>query len=167
MKRTTLTLLTTLLMTNGFAATSALAAPGDNQGTPVIPHQQNGQQQTQGHGSQQRPGNGPGQQDNHRQPGGDHGGNEPHRQAGGERGQGEPHRQHADRFAYHGNDFRRGHAAPERFRGDQYRVNDWHARGLPQPPQGHYWAAIDGNYVLMAVTTGIITSIILNSALSH
>lgn len=157
MKRTAITLLTTLLIANGFAASSAMAAPGDNQGGPVIPHQQNGQPQRQGQGPQQGPGNGPGHQR--------HGQERP--QQGGDRGRGEPHRQQGDRFAYHGNDFRRGHAAPKSFRGDKYRVNDWRARGLSQPPQGHYWAAINGNYVLMAATTGIITSIIMNSALSR
>ncbi|MBS0910465.1 RcnB family protein [Tatumella sp. JGM118] len=167
MKRTAITLLTTLLIANGFAASSAMAATGDNQGGQVIPHPQNGQ--PQGHGPQQGPGNGPDHQGNGQnrpQQGGNRGGHdEPHGQQGGDRGRGEPHGQQAERFAYHGNDFRRGHAAPKNFRGDKYRVNDWRARGLSQPPQGHYWAAINGNYVLMAATTGIITSIIMNSAL--
>ena len=157
MKRTTIALLTTLLIANGFSVSSAMAAPGDNQGGPVIPHPQNSQPQRQGHGPQQGPGNGP-----------EHQGHAQDRpQHGGDRGRGEPPRQQADRFAYHGNDFRRGHAAPKRFRGDKYRVNDWRSRGLSQPPQGHYWAAINGNYVLIAATTGIITSIIMNSALSR
>ncbi len=151
MKRTTIALLTTLLITNGVGISSAMAAPGDDQGRPM-PHQQNGHQDQNGHQQQgpQHPGNG----QNRPQPAGD-------------RGHAEPRHQQAQRFAYHGNDFRRGHAVPQNYRGDQYRVNDWRARGLSQPPQGHYWANINGNYVLMAAATGIITSIILNSALSH
>lgn len=151
MKRTTIALLTTLLITNGVGISSAMAAPGDDQGRPV-PHQQNDHQ---GQGPQHQ---GQGQQ---------HQGGQNRPQQAGDREHGQPHRQQASRFAFHGNDFRRGHAAPESYRGAQYRVNDWRARGLSQPPQGHYWANINGNYVLMAAATGIITSIILNGALSR
>jgi len=38
---------------------------------------------------------------------------------------------------------------------------------LGEPPEGHYWADIDGNYVLMAVATGIITSIIIDNSLDR
>ncbi|PWC11430.1 hypothetical protein B4923_13965 [Brenneria roseae subsp. americana] len=71
-----------------------------------------------------------------------------------------------DHFVWSGNDFRKGHPAPQRFRGDSYRVNDWRARGLHEPPAGQHWAYIDGNYVLIAAATGIITAILLNSALN-
>ena len=151
MKRTTMALLTTLLITNGVGISSAMAAPGDDQGRPV-PHQQN-DYQGQGPQGQER---GPQHQDGQNRP-----------QQAGNRDRGQPHRQQVSRFAFHGNDFRRGHPAPESYRGAQYRVDDWRARGLSQPPQGHYWANINGNYVLMAAATGIITSIILNGALSH
>ncbi|MFC3395718.1 RcnB family protein [Brenneria rubrifaciens] len=70
-----------------------------------------------------------------------------------------------DHFAWRGNNFRKGHPAPQRFRGDDYRVNDWRARGLGEPPAGQHWAHIDGNYVLIAATTGIITAILMNGAL--
>ncbi len=72
-----------------------------------------------------------------------------------------------DRFAWQGHDFRRGYPAPQPFRGEQYRVSDWRDRGLRQPPRGEHWAYIDGNYVLIAAATGIITSIILNNALGE
>ncbi|MBT0728508.1 RcnB family protein [Rosenbergiella australiborealis] len=65
-------------------------------------------------------------------------------------------------FAYQGHNFDRGRPVPEDFRGPDYRVDDWHDRGLPSPPPGQHWAYIDGNYLLVAATTGIITSIILN-----
>ncbi|MFE8116041.1 RcnB family protein [Brenneria goodwinii] len=71
-----------------------------------------------------------------------------------------------DHFASGGNDFRKGHQVPQRFRGNDYRVNDWRARGLREPPAGQHWAYIDGNYVLIAAATGIITAILLNSALN-
>lgn len=73
--------------------------------------------------------------------------------------------QNADHFAYSGHEFRQGQPAPRAFRSHDYRVNDWHARGLPSPPDGQHWSYIDGRYVLIAATTGIITSILLNGAL--
>lgn len=57
-------------------------------------------------------------------------------------------------------DFRKGRPLPEKYRGEGYQVNDWHQRGLKQPPAGHRWQNIDGNYVLIAVATGVITSVI-------
>ncbi|MTD26906.1 RcnB family protein [Erwinia sorbitola] len=72
-----------------------------------------------------------------------------------------------DHFAWNGHDFRRGHPAPERYRGDDYRVNDWRDRGLDEPPRGEHWAYVDGNYVLIAAATGVITSIILGNVLGH
>lgn len=90
--------------------------------------------------------------------------------AHGDKGpQGNPHqaRHEQDHFAWNGHDFRKGHPAPERFRGNDYRINDWNDRGLPAPPRGQHWSYIDGNYVLIAAATGIITSILINGALSH
>jgi Ni/Co efflux regulator RcnB len=40
---------------------------------------------------------------------------------------------------------------------------DWRAHHLHQPPSGYEWRQIDGRYVLAAVATGIIASIILSS----
>ena len=74
-------------------------------------------------------------------------------------------RHEQDHFAWRGNDFRKGHPAPAPFRGDEYRVRDWSDRGLPPPPEGHHWSYIDGNYVLIAAATGIITSILVSGAL--
>ncbi|WP_434586031.1 RcnB family protein [Klebsiella sp. R390] len=118
---------------------------------------------------QQGPGNnGPqGNGDNHRQ-GGDNRG--PGRdQHADNRGQSKPHqdRHEQDHFAWNGHDFRKGQPAPEHYRGNDYRVNDWNARGLPAPPQGQHWSYIDGNYVLIAAASGIITSILVNGLLSH
>jgi Ni/Co efflux regulator RcnB len=50
---------------------------------------------------------------------------------------------------------------------NDYRVRDWNDRGLPPPPQGQHWSYINGNYVLIAAATGIITSILVNGVLSH
>ncbi|NRB54593.1 MAG: RcnB family protein [Salinicola sp.] len=55
-----------------------------------------------------------------------------------------------------------GHLADRYYRDDRYWVRDWHARHLREPPRGHRWLNIDGDYVLAAVATGVITAIVLN-----
>ena len=40
---------------------------------------------------------------------------------------------------------------------------DWHAHHLRQPPRGYEWREVDGNYVLAAVATGVIASVIIAS----
>ncbi len=66
-------------------------------------------------------------------------------------------------FTWLGDDFRRGQPAPRRYRGGDYRVDDWRDRGLDEPPRGAHWAYIDGNYVLIAAATGLITAIIVGN----
>jgi Ni/Co efflux regulator RcnB len=44
-----------------------------------------------------------------------------------------------------------------------YVVNDWGYYGLNQPPYGYYWRRSDaGDFLLVALATGIITDMILN-----
>ncbi len=40
---------------------------------------------------------------------------------------------------------------------------DYRARHLRQPPRGYEWREVDGNYVMAAVATGLIASIILSN----
>ena len=40
---------------------------------------------------------------------------------------------------------------------------DWRASHLHRPPHGYEWREVDGNYVMAAVATGIIASVIANS----
>ncbi|WP_380184316.1 RcnB family protein [Kalamiella sp. sgz302252] len=95
-------------------------------------------------------------------------GNPQHEQRDGQHvnPQHEPQRepQHNARPAEHRQDqhqaFHKGRPLPEKYRGEGYQVNDWHKRGLKAPPAGHRWQNIDGNYVLIAVATGVITSVI-------
>jgi Ni/Co efflux regulator RcnB len=44
------------------------------------------------------------------------------------------------------------------------RVEDYRTYHLSAPPRGYEWREVDGNYVLAAVTTGIIASVIAASA---
>jgi Ni/Co efflux regulator RcnB len=45
-------------------------------------------------------------------------------------------------------------------RGEQV---DWHAHHLRTPPRGYEWRQVDGNYVLAAVATGVVASVIVAS----
>ncbi len=149
MKKTTLALVITLFSTSACLSTFSYAdGPGGQQNQQWQPRQ--GQQD---HGGQRAEG-GPGRQGGRGAP-------------GGHNGRGNARAGERDHFAWNGHDFRRGHPAPRRYRGDDYRVNDWRDRGLYEPPRGQHWAYIDGNYVLIAVATGVITSIILGSVLQH
>lgn len=53
---------------------------------------------------------------------------------------------------------RLGHADWER--GERL---DWRAHHLRRPPRGYEWREVDGNYVMAAVATGLIASIIANA----
>ena len=53
-----------------------------------------------------------------------------------------------------------GHLPPE-YRGGSYAVNDWHSEHLREPPHGyHYVRSDNGDFILVAITTGVIASII-------
>jgi Ni/Co efflux regulator RcnB len=44
---------------------------------------------------------------------------------------------------------------------------DWHSHHLRQPPRGYEWREVDGNYVLAAVATGVIASVIIAASQPH
>jgi Ni/Co efflux regulator RcnB len=46
---------------------------------------------------------------------------------------------------------------------DRGRRIDWRERHLSRPPHGYEWREVDGNYVMAAVATGIIASVIANA----
>lgn len=54
---------------------------------------------------------------------------------------------------------KRGERLAEGHRGD--RVADYKHHGLKKPPKGHEWRKVDDRYVLIAVTTGLISSVIV------
>jgi Ni/Co efflux regulator RcnB len=59
--------------------------------------------------------------------------------------------------------FRPGQAIPPYYFRDynRYAINDWRRYNLYPPPPGHRWMMVDGNFVLAAISTGIITTILL------
>ena len=58
--------------------------------------------------------------------------------------------------------FHRGGRLPAQYRSHHYVVNDWRGHRLSAPPRGYHWVQTGGDYVLIAVATGIIASILLN-----
>jgi Ni/Co efflux regulator RcnB len=44
---------------------------------------------------------------------------------------------------------------------------DYRERHLRAPPSGYEWRLVDGNYVLAAVATGVIASVIVATATGH
>jgi Ni/Co efflux regulator RcnB len=49
----------------------------------------------------------------------------------------------------------RGQRLPANYRGRNHYV-DWRAHRLRQPPGGYQWVEVDGQYVMVAIATGLI-----------
>lgn len=56
----------------------------------------------------------------------------------------------------------RGGRLPPQWRGREYVVDDWRGHRLNQPPRGYHWVQTGADFVLVAIATGVIASIILN-----
>ena len=70
-------------------------------------------------------------------------------------------RGHAD-FGYGGHEWRQGGRLPAEYRTRHYVVHDWHGHHLSAPPRGYHWVQHGNDYVLAAITTGVIAQILLN-----
>ncbi len=56
-----------------------------------------------------------------------------------------------------------GKRMPAQYRQRSYVVDDWRGHHLRQPPRGYNWVQSGGDYLLVAVATGLIASAILNN----
>ncbi len=61
-----------------------------------------------------------------------------------------------------GHDMYKGGKLPTSYRNKQYVVDDWRGHNLNAPPRGQQWVQVGGDYVLVAITTGLIMSVLLN-----
>ncbi len=66
-----------------------------------------------------------------------------------------------ERGAGPNHDFRRGGRLPPEYRSRQFVVDDWRAHRLQAPPRGYHWVQTGGDYVLVAIATGVILNMIL------
>ncbi|NHZ98802.1 RcnB family protein [Massilia sp. CCM 8734] len=58
--------------------------------------------------------------------------------------------------------YRRGAYLEHQHRGSGYVVSDWRSRRLSAPPRGSHWVQANGDYLLVAIATGLITQVLLN-----
>lgn len=59
-------------------------------------------------------------------------------------------------------EFRRGGHLPVQLRDRRYVVNDWHHHHLARPAPGYQWVQVGPDYVLAAIATGVIASLVLS-----
>jgi Ni/Co efflux regulator RcnB len=58
-------------------------------------------------------------------------------------------------------EYYRGDRLPAEYRHRNYVVDDWRGHHLSAPPRGYHWVQSGGDYVLVAIATGIIAQILL------
>lgn len=56
----------------------------------------------------------------------------------------------------------RGDRLPPEYRHRNYVVDDWRDHHLNPPPRGSHWVQVGGDYVLVAIATGVIMQLLLN-----
>jgi Ni/Co efflux regulator RcnB len=62
---------------------------------------------------------------------------------------------------YH--EYYRGDRLPAAYRHRNYVVDDWRGHHLNAPPRGYEWVQSGGDYVLIAIATGIIAQLLLGN----
>jgi len=68
-----------------------------------------------------------------------------------------------ERGAGPNHEFHRGERLPAEYRHRQYVVDDWRGHNLSAPPRGYHWVQTGGDYVLVAIATGVILQLLLNN----
>ena len=68
-----------------------------------------------------------------------------------------------ERGAGPNHEFHRGDRLPVEYRHRHYVVEDWRGHNLGAPPRGYHWVQIGGDYVLVAIATGIILQLMLRN----
>jgi Ni/Co efflux regulator RcnB len=53
----------------------------------------------------------------------------------------------------------RGDRLPSEYRDRQYVIDDWREHRLTPPPRGYHWVEIGGDYLLVAIGSGIVLRI--------
>ena len=55
----------------------------------------------------------------------------------------------------------KGTRVPQQYRTKHYVVNDWQRHGLHRPGRGQQWVQHGGDYMLVAIASGVIAQIVL------
>ncbi|KAF0806886.1 hypothetical protein A6D6_01250 [Alcanivorax xiamenensis] len=69
---------------------------------------------------------------------------------------------HGDGHRPHHADWK-GKPLPKRYQEPRYVVKEYGRYGLPAPKPGHHWVKVDNDFLLTAIATGVIVSIIAGS----
>ena len=129
-----------------FASTAAMADPPWQHGD----HGNHGNDDGDHHGKHGRHDDGDHSDDHDRRGGGDY-----------DRGERVYYVRH-DRGRHEGW-YKRGGRVPEEYRESRYVVTDWRRDDLREPPRGYHWVrSDDGDFLLVAVATGVIADLLLH-----
>ncbi len=79
-----------------------------------------------------------------------------------QRGQGNDYERRDERGAGPNHSFYRGQRLPTPYRSYQYVVDDWRGHHLSAPPRGYHWVQNGSDYLLVAITTGLILELLLD-----
>ena len=60
-------------------------------------------------------------------------------------------------------DLYRGNRLPSNYHHKQYVVDNYRSHRLSAPPRGYHWVQVGNDYVLAAIATGIIASVLLGN----
>ena len=56
-----------------------------------------------------------------------------------------------------------GGRLPDHYRTQYYYVSNWRGYNLQPPPYGYGWVNVDGDFILVALATGVIAQVLLNN----
>ena len=86
---------------------------------------------------------------------------------GNNRGQKQDPRQNQGRGNERGagpnHEYYRGGRMPMQYRSNRYVVEDWRGHNLSAPPRGYHGVQSGGDYILVAIATGVIMQLLLNN----
>lgn len=88
------------------------------------------------------------------------GGQQDHRD---DRGRANNDERQQERGAGPNHQFYKGQRLSSEYRNHQYVVDDWRGHHLSAPPRGYHWVQTGGDYVLVAIATGVILQLLLSN----
>nr|WP_312989772.1 RcnB family protein [Comamonas koreensis] len=57
----------------------------------------------------------------------------------------------------------KGSRVPPQYRAHGYVVNDWRGHRLSSPPRGYHWIQNGGDYLLVAIASGVVAQIVFGN----